>query len=224
MPKKSKAVILIYGATSIIVTIIFYLLTFDNIFALPMRWTSLIFLILAEIIGIIKALNIKKSIFGLASIIVSLFHFGIVLAISIIFVNAFPLLIRKYVLLNLLLLSIMLAIDVIVIYFGKYIRSKNKVLSENQAIAGSLYTTAMGLAIEYKENAYTKNLNEICELLKYSDNSALSGDEVLISDMFKELRKALSDNDESIPEKISAIKKAVKLHSLKIKSTKRGSY
>ena len=60
MPKKSKAVILIYGATSIIVTIIFYLLTFDNIFALPMRWTSLIFLILAEIIGIIKALNIKK--------------------------------------------------------------------------------------------------------------------------------------------------------------------
>lgn len=127
MPKKSKAVILIYGATSIIVTIIFYLLTFDNIFALPMRWTSLIFLILAEIIGIIKALNIKKSIFGLASIIVSLFHFGIVLAISIIFVNAFPLLIRKYVLLNLLLLSIMLAIDVIVIYFGKYIRSKNKV-------------------------------------------------------------------------------------------------
>lgn len=224
MQEKSKAVILICGATSIIVTIIFYLLTFDNIFTIPMRWTSLIFLIFAEIIGTVKALNIKKSIFGLASIIVSLFHLGIVLAISIIFVNTFPLLIRKYVLLNLLLLSIMLAIDVIVIYFGKYIRSKNKVLSENQAIAGSLYTTAMGLAIEYKESDYTKDLNEICELLKYSDNSALSGDEVLISGMFKELHKSLSDDDESIPQKISAIKKVVKLHSLKIKSTKRGSY
>lgn len=224
MLKKSKAVTLICGAASVIVTIMFYLLTFDNIFTIPMRWTSLIFLILAEIIGTVKILNIKKSIFGLAGIIVSLLHLGIVFAISIIFLNTFPLLIRKYILLNLLLLSIMLAIDVIVIYVGKYIRSKNKVLSENQAIAGSLYTTAMGLAIEYKESAYTKNLNEICELLKYSDNSALSGDEVLISEMFEELRKALSDNDESIPEKISAIKKAAKLRSLKIKSTKRGSY
>ena len=224
MLKKSKAVTLICGAASIIVTIIFYLLTFDNIFAIPMRWTSLFFLIFAEVIGIVKALNIKKSIFGLASIIVSLLHLGIVLAISIIFVNTFPLLIRKYVLLNLLVLSIMLAADAIIIYFGKYIESKNKVLSENQAIAGSLYTTARGLAIEYKESAYIKDLSEIGEMLKYSDNSALSGDEALISEMFEELRKLLSDNDESIPEKISDIKKAVKLHFLKIKSTKRGSY
>ena len=118
MLKKSKAVTLICGAASIIVTIIFYLLTFDNIFAIPMRWTSLFFLIFAEVIGTVKALNIKKSIFGLASIIVSLLHLGIVLAISIIFVNTFPLLIRKYVLLNLLVLSIMLAADAIIIYFG----------------------------------------------------------------------------------------------------------
>ena len=213
MLKKSKAVTLICGATSIIVTIIFYLLTFDNIFTIPMRWTSLMFLIFAEIIGTVKALSIKKSIFGISSIIVSLFHLGIVLAISIIFVNTFPTLIRKYVLINLLLLSVMLAVDVIIIYFGKYIGSKNKVLSQNQTIAGNLYTIAMGLAIEYKESGYNGDLNEICELLKYSDNSELSGDEVLIS-----------DNDESIPEKILDIKKTIKLRSLKIKSTKRGSY
>jgi hypothetical protein len=224
MLKKSKAVTLICGATSIIVTIIFYLLTFDNIFTIPMRWTSLMFLIFAEIIGTVKALSIKKSIFGISSIIVSLFHLGIVLAISIIFVNTFPTLIRKYVLINLLLLSVMLAVDVIIIYFGKYIGSKNKVLSQNQTIAGNLYTIAMGLAIEYKESGYNGDLNEICELLKYSDNSELSGDEVLISERLEELRKLLSDNDESIPEKILDIKKTIKLRSLKIKSTKRGSY
>ena len=72
MLKKSKAVTLICGAASIIVTIIFYLLTFDNIFTIPMRWTSMIFLIFAEIIGTVKALNIKKSIFGLANVVVSL--------------------------------------------------------------------------------------------------------------------------------------------------------
>ena len=118
----------------------------------------------------------------------------------------------------------MLAVDVIIIYFGKYIGSKNKVLSQNQTIAGNLYTIAMGLAIEYKESGYNGDLNEICELLKYSDNSELSGDEVLISERLEELRKLLSDNDESIPEKILDIKKTIKLRSLKIKSTKRGSY
>ena len=149
MLKKSKAVTLICGATSIIVTIIFYLLTFDNIFTIPMRWTSLMFLIFAEIIGTVKALSIKKSIFGISSIIVSLFHLGIVLAISIIFVNTFPTLIRKYVLINLLLLSVMLAVDVIIIYFGKYIGSKNKVLSQNQTIAGNLYTMTKAFQRKY---------------------------------------------------------------------------
>ncbi len=224
MLKNSKAITLICGATSIVATIIFYLLTFDNIFTIPMRWISLMFLIFVEGIGTIKALYIKKSIFGVANIIASLFHLGIVLVMSIIFVNIFPLLIKTYILLNLLALGIMLAVDVIIIYFGEYIGSKNKVLSENQAVVDNLYTTAKGLAIEYKESAYSNDLDELSELLRYSDNSTLSSDEIVISELFEELHKLLSDNDESIPQKISDIKNAIKLRSLKIKSTKRGSY
>ena len=224
MLKNSKAITLICGATSIVATIIFYLLTFDNIFTIPMRWISLMFLIFVESIGTIKTLCIKKSIFGVANIIASLFHLGVVLIISIIFVNVFPLLIKTYILLNLLALGVVLAVDVIIIYFGEYIGSKNKVLSENQAVVDSLYTTAKGLAIEYRESTYSKDLDELSELLKYSDNSALSNDEVIISEMFEELCKLLSDNDESIPQKISDIKNAIKLRSLKIKSTKRGNY
>jgi len=224
MLKNSKAITLICGATSIVATIIFYLLTFDNIFTIPMRWISLMFLIFVEGIGTIKSLCIKKSIFGVAIIIASLFHLGIVLVMSIIFVNIFPLLIKTYILLNLLALGVMLAIDVIIIYFDEYIGNKNKVLSNNQAVVDSLYTTVKGLAIEYRENTYSKDLDELSELLKYSDNSALSNDEVIISEMFEELRKLLSDNDESIPQKILDIKNAIKLRSLKIKSTKRGNY
>ena len=224
MLKKSKGIVLICGATSIVATIIFYLLTFDNIFTIPMRWISLMFLIFVEGIGTIKALCVKKSIFGVANIIASIFHLGIVLVMSIIFVNIFPLLIKTYILLNLLALGVMLAVDVIIIYFGEYIGSKNKLLSNNQAVVDSLYTTAKGLAIEYRENTYSKDLDELSELLKYSDNSALSNDEVIILEMFEELRKLLSDNDESIPQKILDIKNAIKLRSLKIKSTKRGNY
>ena len=224
MLKNSKAITLICGATSIVATIIFYLLTFDNIFTISMRWISLMFLIFVEGIGTIKALCIKKSIFGVANIIASIFHLGIVLVMSIIFVNIFPLLIKTYILLNLLALGVMLAVDVIIIYFGEYIGSKNKLLSNYQAVVDSLYTTAKGLAFEYRENTYSKDLDELSELLKYSDNSALSNDEVIILEMFEELRKLLSDNDESIPQKILDIKNAIKLRSLKIKSTKRGNY
>lgn len=224
MLKKSKAVTLICGAISITATIIFYLLTFDNIFTVPMRWISLIFLILTEVIGTVKAMCIKKSIFGVASISVSLFHLGVVLIISIIFVNTYPTLIKKYVLLNLLALIVMLAADVLIIYFGESIRNKNNALSENQTVIDSLYTSAKALEIEYRESTYSKNLNELSELLKYSDNSTLSNDEVAISEMFDELRKLLSDNAEGIPQKISDIKNAIKLRSLKIKSTKRGNY
>lgn len=224
MLKKSKAITLICGAISITATIIFYLLTFDNIFTVPMRWISLIFLILTEVIGTVKAMCIKKSIFGVASISVSLFHLGVVLIISIIFVNTYPTLIKKYVLLNLLALIVMLAADVLIIYFGESIRNKNNALSENQAVIDSLYTSAKALEIEYRESTYSKNLNELSELLKYSDNSTLSNDEVAISEMFDELRKLLSDNAEGIPQKISDIKNAIKLRSLKIKSTKIGNY
>lgn len=224
MLKNAKAITLICGATSMVATIIFYLLTFDNIFTIPMRWISLMFLIFVEGIGTIKALCIKKSIFGVANIIASLFHLGIVLVVSIIFVNIFPLLIKAYILLNLLALGVILAVDVIIIYFGEYIGNKNKVLSENQAVVDSLYTNAKGLAIEYRESNYSKDLDELSEQLRYSDNSELSNDEVLISEKLEELRKLLSDNDESIPQKILEIKNAIKLRSLKIKSTKRGSY
>ena len=97
-------------------------------------------------------------------------------------------------------------------------------MAESQAVIDSLYTKAKSLMIEYQESSYKKDLEEISEMLMYSDNSALSTDEVVISEKLEELQKLLADADESIPHKISDIKNAIKLRSLKIKSNKRGSY
>ena len=66
MLKRSKHIILICGIAALVITVIFYQLTFDSIFSVPMVWISLMFLILTEIIGIIKALIIKKTIFGIS--------------------------------------------------------------------------------------------------------------------------------------------------------------
>lgn len=224
MLKNSKAITLICGATSIVATTVFYLLTFDNIFAIPMRWVSLMFLIFAEGIGTAKALTIKKSIFGVANITASLFHLGTVLALSVIFVNIYPFSIKTYILLNLLVLGIMLAVDVIIIYFGGYVETKNSKLAESQAVLDGLYTKAKGLAIEYAQSSYSEDLDEISEMLRYSDNSTLSNDEIEISDKLEELHKLLVADDEGISQKISDIKDAIKLRSLKVKSVKRGSY
>ena len=142
MFKNSKAIVLISGAASIVATILFYLLTFDNIFTVPMRWASLMFLIIAECIGTIKAHSIKKSIFGVANITISLFHLLAVLLLSIIFVNAFPFSIKAYILWNLLLLGIMLAVDVIIIYFGGYVESKNDKSAESQSVSDGSDTKA----------------------------------------------------------------------------------
>lgn len=182
-------------------------------------------LIFTESIGTIKALNIKKSIFGISNIITSIFHLGIVLVMSIIFVNVFPLHIKTYILLNALALCILLVVDAVIIYFDDYIASKNKVLSENQSVIESLYTKAKELSIEYKETVYEKDLEEISEMLQYADNSTLSNDEIAILNRLEELQEMLSNNDdENIRQKITDVKNAVKLRSLKIKSAKRGSY
>ena len=95
MLSKSKYIALICGAVSVAATTILYLLTFDNIFTIPMRWVSLMFLILAETIGTIKALTVKRTIFAVSNIVTSITHVIAVLALSIVFVNVFPLLIKK---------------------------------------------------------------------------------------------------------------------------------
>ena len=97
-------------------------------------------------------------------------------------------------------------------------------MAESQAVIDSLYTKAKSLMIEYQESSYKKDLEEISEMLMYSDNSALSTDEVVILNKLEELQKLLAENNEEIPQKICEVKNTIKLRSLKIKSNKRGSY
>lgn len=224
MFKNSKVVALICGATSIAATILFYLLTFDSIFTIPMRWISLLFLLLAEGIGTIKAFRMKNSVFGVANIITSVLHVVLVLAMSILFVNMLPLLLKTYILLNILALCVLLVADIIITYFGGLVGKNNKELADNQAVLETLSIKAKGIAVEYQGSIYKADLEEISDLLTYSDNTELSDDEVVILEKLEALQKALLDEDESVPQIISDTKNAIKLRSLKMKNTKRGSY
>lgn len=224
MLKKSKTVALICGGISVAATVIFYLLTFDNIFTIPMRYVSLMLLIFVECIGTVKALNVRKSIFGVTNILTSFIHLAFVLVMSVIFVNAFPLLLKKYILWNILLLCALFVVDIIIVCFEKYVDEKNNALSESCEVIDGLSIKAKALMREYGESSYKKDLDEISELLAYSDNSVLSNDEAVISDKLDELRNLLDVSDDRLPQKISELKNIIKLRALKIKKTKRGNY
>ena len=224
MLNKSKHIALICGAVSVAVTVIFYLLTFDSIFTIPMRWVSLMFLILAEAIGTIKALTTKRTIFGVSTIVTSVAHIVAVLVLSIVFVNILPLLIKEYILLNILLWCVLLVVDVVIVYFSNRVATQNSKLNESQSIMVSCVEKAASLSVEFKDTDYKKDLEEIVELLKYSDNSCLTQDEMIIMNKLDEVKQLLKEKDEGINEKIIEIKNAIELRSIKIKSAKRGGY
>ena len=224
MLNKSKHIALICGAVSIAVTVIFYLLTFDNIFTVPMRWVSLMFLILAEVIGTVKAFAVKRSIFGVSNIVTSIVHIIAVLMLSVVFVNIFPLFIKKYILLNILALCVLLVVDVVIVFFANRVATQNSKLSESQSIMGCCVEKAASLCVEFGDTVYKKDLEDIVELLKYSDNSCLSQDEMTIMNNLDEVQQLLKNNNDGIAEKIIEIKNVIKLRSIKVASAKRGNY
>lgn len=222
--KDSKTTVLICGLIACAATIIFYLLTFDNIFSVPMRWVSLLFLLIAECIGTGKSLCLNKSIFGIATTVSSILHLAAVLVLSIVFVNFLPLMLKTYLLINLLFLCALAAADIIVTHFGSHVAEVNKQMSANQSVMAACYQKAQALTIEYAQSSYIKELEAIADLIKYSDNSALSDNELSIMNKLDELGGLLGSGSDSADGKITEIKNLINLRSAKIAGTKRGSY
>lgn len=224
MLKKSTNIILICGIAAVVITIIFYQLTFNSIFSVPMVWLSLMFLILTEIIGTIKALAIKKTIFGISNILTSFGHLIIVLIVSIFFINTSPLLIKTYILLNILFVCMLLVLDAIIIFFAKRIAMQNDKLRKSQTIVRGCLKKATSLCIEFKDTNYKKDLDEIVELLKYSDDSCLSDDEMTIMNKLDEVKLLLKNNEDGVAEKINEVKNVIELRSIKVAGMKFGDY
>lgn len=222
--KNSKLTALIAGLISIAATIVFYLLTFDNIFTVPMRWISLMFLLITEGIGTLKALFIRKDIITQASVFTSGAHLVIVLILSIVFVNFFPLAIKTYILLNVLLICALAAVDLFILHFGKNISASNKKLKQSQSVMDACYAKAQGLVAVYGQSEFKADLVAIAELIKYSDNSELTDDEATIMTKLGELETQLKEGGEGVPSLITEIKNVINLRTIKMKSIKRGGY
>lgn len=222
--RNSKLTALVCSLVAILATVIFYIFAFDTIFRIPMRWISLVFLLITECIGTIKSLLIRKSIISYASIFSSAIHLGLVVVLSLIFVNIFPLLIKTYILLNILLICALAIVDLFLSHFGKTLSASNDSLKKSQAVMDTCYIKAQELVILFESSPYKKDLEEIVELIKYSDNSALTDDEAIILSKLEELSIALTNGDEKASSLIAEIKSTIKIRTIKIKSIKRGGF
>lgn len=222
--KNAKLTALICGLISIAATVIFYLFTFDHIFTIPMRWMSLMFLLIAEVIGTLKAMFVNKNMITQASILISIAHLAVVLVISIVFVNFLPLAFKTYLLVNILLLCALAAADLFVLHFGKNVSASNKRLAQSQSVMDACFVKVQGLVVVYGQSGYQKDLIEISELIQYSDNSELTGDESAIMGKLGEIEAQLKENGDNIPALISELKNIIHLRTIKMKSIKRGGY
>lgn len=226
MSKNSKATALICGGAAVIVTILFYLFAFDNIFTIPMRWVSMMFLILAEIIGSVKAITYSKTIIGISKITSSIIHVIAVLLLSLLFVNALPFHLKQYLLINMLFLALLFVTDTVITFFDGHVQEKDNALSGSQAILRGCYTKFEQIRIMNKRPEYETAFKEISELLKYADNSAVSGDEIAISTQMDGLAALFhADGDAAdIKAKLEDIKATLEIRALKIAGGKRGGF
>ena len=224
MAKNFRVTVLICTVIALAATVSLYMFAFGDIFSVTMRWVSLLALVAAEIIGACKLMFLRKTIFGTAVIKTSLIHIGAVFVTSMIFVNLFPLLIAPYMWLNVLMLCALAIIDVLLLYFGGRVASDNARLAESQSVVASCHAKAQDLCVEYRNGDYSKDLSDIAEMIKYSDNSVLTNDELSILNGLEQLRGLLAGNDPGVPEKITEIKNLIKMRSIKVAGQKRGGY
>ncbi len=220
--KNTKLTTLICGLIAMAATVIFCLLAFDNIFAVPMYWVSLTFLLVSEVIGTLKAIFANKNVITRASIFTSVAHFAAVSVISIVFVNFFPLSLKTYILLNILLLCAIAEADLLVLYFGNNVSESNKTSANRRATMDACYAKARGLAVLYGQSEWKKDLIEIADLIRFSDNSELTDDECAVMKKLGELETQLRGNGENVSALISEIKNTIDLRTVKTENIKRG--
>jgi hypothetical protein len=125
MIKSPKVTSVICGLVTMFVTVIVYLYAFENIFAVPIQWVSLMLLLISEGILLAKALCLKRNIFSVANIVTSSVQWSIAIVLALIFVAFIPNALKTYIFLNTLVFCGLIVADAVIIHFGSRVSIEN---------------------------------------------------------------------------------------------------
>ena len=221
--KSSKLTAAIIGFIAMVATVLIYVLFSDDIFGTTIVWLSMVMLLISEAVFTVKAICTQSSIIAQSSIVISAAHFALTLLLALIFIFAFEDSIKTYVILNILALCGALAVDAAIFHFSSAVSASNKKLAQSQSVVLACAAKAQNMATVYAQTPYARDLVEITELLKYSDNSELTGDEMPIMNKLDELEISLSQGTDNVGALITETQNLIKLRSLKMTNIKRGS-
>lgn len=206
--KRNNALIILIATCILIITMtLFYLLTFNNIFTLPMRWISLLFLVLVEVVGLVVILNTRRNIIGTAIITLAILHLVIVFVISLLYVNVLPFDIIRYVIINILIFAIVIILYILLANFSMKSQLSNVNYKVGNTILSEIFTSIKDLSLTYSNTEYKKDLEELIEFITYKRVVNLTGYENNILERVNELKASLKNSDESkIKEDIKKIR------------------
>ncbi len=224
MSNKVRNIGITCGLLANLATVLFYLLTFHSPWTIPIRWVSLLFLLLAEVIGTVKAYFFRRSIFGVANLTTSLIHVGFVIATSVVFVRVLPMLWVRYILLNVLALCVLTVADMGLLYSGEHVEQANRKLDKAKSGMQLILEKAESMRLEYADTEYGKELSDVAEALRYSDDTVLTKDEVEILQRLDDVDRMIEGQEAGAHEAIRRIRNRIDIRSVKVAGTKRGSY
>jgi hypothetical protein len=206
--KRNNALIILIATCILIITMtLFYLLTFNNIFTLPMRWISLLFLVLVEVVGLVVILNTRRNIIGTAIITLAILHLVIVFVISLLYVNVLPFDIIRYVIINTLIFAIVIILYILLANFSMKSQLSNVNYKVGNTMLSEIFTSIKDLSLTYSNTEYKKDLEELIEFVAYKRVVNLTGYENNILERVNELKASLKNSDESkIKEDIKKIR------------------
>lgn len=206
--KRNNALIILIATCILIITMtLFYLLTFNNIFTFPMRWISLLFLVLVEVVGLVVILNTRRNIIGTAIITLAILHLVIVFVLSLLYVNVLPFDIIRYVIINILIFAIVIILYILLANFSMKSQLSNVNYKVGNTILSEIFTSIKDLSLTYSNTEYKKDLEELIEFIAYKRVVNLTGYENDILERVNELKASLKNSDESkIKENIKKIR------------------
>ena len=212
MKKNSTITVILCGLAAMLATVIFYLLAFDHIFALPMRWLSMMALLLVEIVGTAKALVTDRNILGVAQIVTAGLHLVITLVLSIVFVNFLPLLIKEYILLIVLTFIVVAVIDVLLIHFNGKAQKAAKDYAASASVIDVCEAKVRQLWGDNKEAVFSPQLEKIVEMLTYANRGKAAANDGELLAKVDELDTLISANEnEKVFEVAKQLQNTLKL-------------
>ena len=114
-----KVVIGLCGCIVSIVTVLLYCLFVEKLFDIPVRWLSLIFVLVSEGLIILKGFTVKKGIISYARLTAGILTFLLTVLTAFLFIKLFSESTKGYIFFNVLYLATEAIIDILLGYLMK---------------------------------------------------------------------------------------------------------